>query len=324
MIARMRGAAFAIVALSGCTSVPAVAHPERITHPPIAYLRPPHPGFGFRFTEPWAPASGDRRVARFAFECYDDIQGEYRTVRGELHLPAGNGPFPLVAVGPILGGVQTGYVDCRIFARHAARLGAASYFLYQDEHLLHPSYGATALERMVRSWVHAMIRALDLIRAEVAIDDARLATFGISMGAIRNLSLAAAEPRFGAHVVCLVGGGLGRIIRVSREPMVRRYLRLRSEALGTHPSRIVADLRENFLSDPLAVAPSIDAERVLVFLARGDRTIPLEYGMELHRALGEPRLELSPLGHLSSLIVLPWATRETLAFYRRIWGDIEP
>lgn len=305
---------------AGCAAFAACPHPERVTAPPVIYLRPPHAGWNFRITETSEDDAGERVWARFAFDAYDDVYGEYRTVRGELHFPSGDGPFPLVAVGPILGGVQAGYLDCRIFARNARRAGAASYFLFQEPHLLEPSLGASELERKLRSWVHSMIRALDLLCAEFAIDEGRLATFGISMGALRTVLLAAAEPRFRAHVFCLAGGGLDRILADSVEPLVRRYLERRSELLLADPECIVRDFRSNLVSDPLAVAASVDPDTVLMFLARNDRTVPVANGFELHRALGEPELRLSPLGHLSSLIVLPWAVRETLDFYRRSWS----
>ena len=40
-------------------------------------------------------------------------------------------------------------------------------------------------------------------------------------------------------------------------------------------------------------------------------------GWELYKALGRPEVRISPLGHYTSILVLPWATRNSIRFFER-------
>ncbi|MCI0651435.1 MAG: hypothetical protein L0Z55_06090 [Planctomycetes bacterium] len=317
---------------SGCTHLPFEAGGAM---PPLAPLAraaaaletPEFPSWGFRISGPGADDSETIRHERFLFTTYDDAAGKCVVVAGEIYLPvAGEAGrrFPLIASSPILGGAQSDYFDCRVFGRWACAEGFASYFLYQDEILLLPSSGAIAIERTLESWVEAMRKALAALLARYPLDAARLGTFGVSLGGIRTVILAAREPRFRANVVCLAGADLAAVVADSGESLVERYLARRSEALLAPPEAVVADWRANMHADPLLVAGAIAPESALLFLARFDDKVPAAAGWRLYEALGRPETRISPLGHYTSILLLPWAARHSFRFYARRFAEAEP
>ncbi|MEM7262345.1 MAG: hypothetical protein AAF488_10180 [Planctomycetota bacterium] len=303
--------------MPGCSHRPyrPVELPER--QPPPVSLRPTFGGWNFASQVIDNRSDDVATVETFSFETYDDVAGQVVRVTGEWYRPTTIERPPLIAVAPILGGAIGNYLECRIFGRLAAGEGYASYFLHQDERLLKPFEHATDLERRTRSWVRSMIKALDLLLDRYPLDETRLGSFGISLGGIRSILLAGAEPRFSAHVVCMAGGDLVRILGESRERLVREYLTLRSAALRVSRERVLSDFTANFVSDPLRIAPSVDPESVLFFVARHDDKVPTETGWLLHDALGRPECRTSPLGHYTSIVVLPWAIGHSYNFFAK-------
>ncbi len=278
------------------------------------HLKPRIPGWGFETLG--LRVEDDYHVDRFEFRYYCDVQQRFAVERGEVYLPDHvEPPYPLIAVSPILGGALTDYLECRIFGWVMAKAGYASFFLYQDEWLLKPYDGAIDLERALRAWVRNMGRSLDLILANYPIDRHQLATFGISLGGIRNVLVAASDDRYAAHVVCLAGADLAEIFATTNESLVTRYLNRRGQINASSKEQVIEDLRRHLVSDPEVVAPAIPTERILLFLARLDNKVPVETGWDLYEALGRPDLRLSPLGHYTSMLVIPWAIKHSRNFY---------
>ncbi len=235
--------------------------------------------------------------------------GTGRLVTGELYLvhsASAATPSPLVAIAPILGGAGDDYLASRVFAGWAADDGMSSFFLHQEATILDPSRGGAALERLLRQTTAENIRALHLLADRPDIDGERLGSFGISMGAIRNVLLAAAEPRLRGNILCLAGGDLPRILRTSREGMVLDYLRGRAEATGLTREQIIADIEAHLASDPIDIARHVDPRRVILFLGALDDKVPYPTGLALHRALGEPELWVLPVGHYTAIPCAPW------------------
>ena len=83
-------------------------------------------------------------------------------------------------------------------------------------------------------------------------------------------------------------------------------------------------LREAIRTDPLRLAPHVDARRLLLFVALADRTIGTANGLRLRRALGYPRTVFLPLGHYTSYLMLPYIKRRSLAFFRQQLGEAGP
>lgn len=286
----------------------------------LAGLRPQFPAVTL---ETWIHDDSEEayRVDRFRLRTFCGIRGGFVTAEGELFLPRasleGGAPeVPFIAVSPILGGAKGAYLECRIFGATAAEQGWASFYLFQDKILLKPYQDATDFEGLLRSWTRTMIKATDALLAHYPLDPERLGTFGISLGGIRNVVLAAAEPRFRANVIMIAGGELSQVFAHSQEHLVLRYLARRCEVAGVRAPQIYRDFRANFVSDPVRVASSIDPESVLLFLARWDDKVPIENGWALYEALEQPECRTSPLGHYTSILVLPWAIHHSTRFFR--------
>ncbi len=314
--ARLFGVLTVLLAV-GCGHLPfeSTTRQPQLMAPPE--LRPAFGSWGFT-TEILEELSSDQfTVYRFSFETYCDVLGRTETVSGELYRPTTEGPHPLIAVAPILGGAVGNYIECRAFGEYSAEQDYASYYLYQDVKLLKAYEEASSLERRLRQWVRSMIKALDTISDHYPIDEQRLGTFGISLGGIRTVVLAAAEPRFKAHVVCMAGGGIPRIVDTSQEGMVLRYMRRRTEVQRVSRERIVQDFHMNLLTDPASVASAIDPSTVLMFIAEFDNKVPVETCWLLHEALGRPECRTSPTGHYTSIVVLPWAISHSYEFFAR-------
>lgn len=260
------------------------------------------------------------RIDRFRLRTYCGVRGGFVTAEGELFVPRGvladGAPeAPLIAVSPILGGAKGAYLECRIFGATAAERGWASFYLFQDKILLKPYQDATDFEGVLRSWTRTMIKATDALLARYPLDPSRLGTFGISLGGIRNVALVAAEPRFRANVIMIAGGELSEVFAHSQEHLVLRYLARRCEVAGVRAPQIYRDFRANLVSDPVRIASTIDPASVLLFLARWDDKVPIENGWDLYRALERPECRTSPLGHYTSILVLPWAIHHSTRFF---------
>lgn len=300
--------------LSGCRHVPMVSDP-RSAAPPIDHLVPAFGAWGLETESRPERSSDDIAVEEFQFRTYDDVSGEFAVVRGEVWLPRQVERPPLVVISPILGGYHTEYLECRWFADAAAGRGYASFFLYQDEIILKPDLDGTDLERSLRTAVRDEIKAIDVLATRYSFDGERIASLGISLGGIRAVLLAAAEPRIRAHVICIAGSGLHEIIRDSAEGLVQDYVEERSRLTGLPAPQLFRELEAHLISDPSRVAASVDPRSVLLFLARFDRHVPIDNGYQLHEALGRPELRMSPFGHYSSILLILWVARHTFDFY---------
>jgi fermentation-respiration switch protein FrsA (DUF1100 family) len=139
------------------------------------------------------------------------------------------------------------------------------------------------------------------------------------LGAIRAVLLASAEPRFTAHVLGIGGADFPSIFDDSIDRNVRRYMARRRALLGATREHVLADLARNIMTDPVIAARAVDPRQTLLFLAEQDQTVPFRNGLLLYRALGRPTLRVSPLGHYSSILLLPWVAHHSLNFYSARW-----
>lgn len=231
--------------------------------------------------------------------------------------PAPTGRRPAVVVSPILGGRN----DVSILAAQAlARRGLHAAVVLRAESLLDGAQGEERLERVLRTAIVDRRRAIDWLTTLPGVDPARVGAVGASLGGIATTILAAVEPRVGASVLVLAGGDLASVITRSAEPRVRRYARERL-AGGVADA---ADLRRRIAaavpSDPLALAPHVDARRALVIMARWDDVVPTDAQVRLHAALGRPASLTLPAGHYSAAALLPLVLDEAADFLERTLG----
>lgn len=264
------------------------------------------------------------RRATAAFRGVDDSwdftdEPRHRRVRGEYYQSLGASathPAPLLQISPILGGALDDYLASRVFAGWAAKEGFCAFFLYQEEFVLAPERGGRELDESLLRSIVENVQALRLLASRPEIDRRKLGSFGISLGAIKNVLLAAAAPELKGNILCMGGASFADILRDSREGLVQRYFRERGAITGQSKQEIVEDIRRN-LTDPLDVAPYVDPRRVILFLASLDDKVPYATGLNLYRALGCPELHVFPVGHYTAMVTAPLAARWGFDWLRR-------
>ena len=68
-------------------------------------------------------------------------------------------------------------------------------------------------------------------------------------------------------------------------------------------------------TDPLRLAPHVDPDRVLMVIALFDHSVASADQLSLWRALGKPETMFVPLGHYTSILVLPFQRAVILRFF---------
>jgi hypothetical protein len=271
-------------------------------------LRPRHPGerLELELVE-WSPAY--LRFV-FSFQTRSTQIGSVKTVRADYYRSQSASeaePAPLLIVAPILAGPIDDYLASRYFSEKACQRGISTFFVHQETFILQGDRSAVDLEAALRENIRDNIKALDLFVGLPEVDASRLGSFGLSLGAIKNVLLVAAEERLRANVIAMAGSHLGEILLTSREALVLDYVEARREKDGLSREEVAEEFRERFALDPSAVSGAIDNDRVLLFLATWDNKVPYECGLRLRRELGAPETYFVSLGHYTSIIVAPWA-----------------
>jgi len=284
--------------------------------------RPSHPGFNLRL-EPGEDRGGSYECHDFFFDTYSEVDADFKRVEGRfyrsLEVPPGQ-KGPLLLISPILGGAYDNYLACRVFSRWACAEGISAFYLHQEENILSGDRDGVELERLTRGSIRDNIRALDLFLQRADVDPLRVGSFGISLGAIKNVVLMAVEPRLSANVLCMGGADLGKILILSREKMVLRYLEQRGQRDGVTREEICAEVGRNYKAEPGRFAEGVSNDRVLLFLGSLDNKVPYETGRALREKLGEPETYIIPLGHYTGILAAPYAAGKMFRFLRRRFG----
>ncbi len=76
-------------------------------------------------------------------------------------------------------------------------------------------------------------------------------------------------------------------------------------------------LEQSIVTDPLELAPYIDAEKILMVLTRNDTIVPFEKQQELRTMMGDPEAVYLPTGHWMSAVYLPVMRRTSYQFFAR-------
>jgi hypothetical protein len=229
----------------------------------------------------------------------------------EHYLPRQPGGLhPAVFITEFLGGRVPEFIP-RIFLEE----GWQVLVMRWPQDMLHGRKGGAEVEETLLELIIDARRCLDWLCRQPGVDPDRLGSFGVSFGGIVNLVLSAVDldpggvPRLKYSAVALVGEDLASLLLTSEERGVLKYIRERHRFSGVTPGELALDLARCVRSDPMFLAPYLDPSRLLVFLARLDRTVPYENGRRLHRRLGEPELYVLPFGHYSFVlgqVPVPW------------------
>jgi len=217
-----------------------------------------------------------------------------------------------ILVNPILGGDYPLERDiCQDFARHGFHVA----LIHRKTLKVSPEHPIDHVELLLRQGIVRIRQVVDWMAANERVDPARMGSFGISMGGIASLVTAAVEPRLRCHVVALAGGSIADILSSSKDRLLvkprQQYLERHHMTLET----LTDSLRDAIKTDPLLLAPYVDARHVFMVIGLFDRTIGRRHALRLWRALGQPEAVFVPLGHYTAYLILPYLKFRSLRFF---------
>jgi hypothetical protein len=93
------------------------------------------------------------------------------------------------------------------------------------------------------------------------------------------------------------------------------------EDTGMSREDLRQDIDDRITTDPLALAPYVDAERVLLIMTRTDAIVPFETQQALRASLGAPETLYLPTGHRPSVLYFPLVRSSAYEFFVRCFSD---
>jgi dienelactone hydrolase len=230
---------------------------------------------------------------------------------------------PAVVVSPITGG---GYELERLIARD---LRARGYHAVVVKRPPREQFAAAletfdAFEDSMRDSVASGHRVIDWLVARPDVDPHRIGAYGVSLGGMLTVMLAASDPRIMASVAMMAGGDFPAVLARSIEPEARRFSK--ANGLPEKPTpQEMADFetraRKIVSTDPLAFAAHVDAHAIFLVNTRRDTSVPSFLQIKLREALGFPETLSLPTGHYSIGIYLPMAMAQARDFLARKFSE---
>jgi pimeloyl-ACP methyl ester carboxylesterase len=223
------------------------------------------------------------------------------------------GRTPVVVLLPIF----TGQLSIpRYFARYFANQGWAAITVERERD---PLVEMLDPEAAIRANLADYRRVLDWVEQQDDLDSARIGLFGISLGAMDAVMLTALDDRVDALVAAMAGGDLASVMMsTSYRRIVRRLHGTLTDAGMSREG--LAQILAQITTDPLVLAPYVDAERVLMIMTRTDAIVPFEAQEALRASMGDPETLYLPTGHRSSVVYFPKVRSSAFAFFERQFG----
>ena len=224
-----------------------------------------------------------------------------------------NTPSPVVLVLPILNG-QKHLV--RPFATHFAKNGYAVVIVdtVQRRTLLEDLVNP---EPAIRQTIQRHRRVIDWVESRPDLDVSRLAVFGPSLGGFNALFLAAIDERVSVVSPALVGGSLPHVLVTSEERRIKEAVAGAKAELSMDDEQLTKYLTDNIETDTLMIAPHINADRVLMVLAKYDKAVPYDSQLNIREAMGQPQAITLPTGHKTAAAYLFYLRSRVLKFFDR-------
>jgi pimeloyl-ACP methyl ester carboxylesterase len=232
------------------------------------------------------------------------IEFEYYDVRTNV-------PTPVVMLLPIFNGQLS---VTRYFARYFANQGWRAVVVARERDLLTQ---VDVLGDAIRANLDQYRRVLDWVEEQHEIDPTRVGIFGISLGAMDAVMLTALDRRVDALFAAMAGGDLAQLMMDTRYRRVARTVDRLLVERGTSRESLLDTMEQRIATDPLALAPYVDAQRVLLVMTRNDAIVPFESQEELRESMGEPETLYLPTGHRSSVMYFPLLRSSAFEFFER-------
>ena len=239
------------------------------------------------------------------------LTGQERPIEFEYYDVHAAAPTPVIVLLPIFNGQL---VITRFFARYFANQGWRALVLTRERD---PLEQLEAPEDAIRANLEDYRRVLDWVEQQHEIDPTRIGLFGISFGAMDAVMLTALDRRVDALVAAMAGGDLAQLLfSTNYRPIARTIDRLVAGD-GVSRERLLETMEQRIVTDPLKLAPYVDAERVLLVLTRSDAIVPFESQEALRESMGEPEALYLPTGHRPSVVYFPLLRSSAFAFFER-------
>ena len=203
----------------------------------------------------------------------------------------------------------------RHFAEFLAQRGFAALIVRRKQLRLLPDEGFEQIEEYLRTSVIRLRLALDWAQTRKEIDPERIGTLGLSLGGVLNAVLAGLDNRPKAHVIALAGGNLADVICYTHDRQIKRYRQQFMKRNHLTLEELRWHLRQVIKTDPMYFAHYVGPKNVLFFIAWFDRIIGRKYSRKLAKALGNPERYYFPLGHHSSVLMLPFVRVGAFRFF---------
>lgn len=312
----LRYGLFAALALGLCGSCansrcdPGYAGPEERPAEMLAYY-----SYSKRAIEVTVTPRKRRRkydILRVEFPSAINVFGT-EDIRVDYYRRKAAGRSPTVLLLPISGGVDFSVTS---FASCFASNGFNCAIVYNRKAKIEHAESAEEVEAYFRQTVLDHRQVLDYLVTRPEVDADRLACLGLSLGGIKASLVAAVDDRIRCVVLGLAGGSIADITLHSAEDGIRDYINELKDR-GADADLIYSELSEKVRTDPLKLAPYIDARKTLMFIAAFDRSVPRWCGEQLRRAIGKPETAYLLAGHYTSFLYLPYAQLESLLFLKR-------
>jgi pimeloyl-ACP methyl ester carboxylesterase len=220
----------------------------------------------------------------------------------EWFAPNVPGRSPLILCSPIRGSDTIVVDGC---ARVFASCGYQAAIVKRARFNFKPAGPLTQVEDSLRDAVIRHREALDWLLEQPGVDADRVGAFGVSYGAIITSVMAAVDPRVKVCVLDLAGGPLAGVMRTSVEHSLRRNWSQSRRCHSLTDKQLYEAMGNVIRTDPVKLAPYLPRDHVLMLIARFDSSVPTRYQVRLWWALGKPRADFVPLGHYTSILMLP-------------------
>jgi dienelactone hydrolase len=275
------------------------------------------------FTYPSQPISvEDERVRRrfgvtvreFTFPSAADPD---RPIRIEHYDVGSNKPTPVILVLPIFNGQL---LVSRYFARHFANQGWAAILVDRDRPGIED--GLLDPEDMIRAHLIEYMRVLDWIEENDEFDTSQIGVFGISLGGMDAVMLAALDERINSVVAAMAGGDLSYLLMNTSYRTINRSVANVLDESGLTREALEQELNDSIHTEPIALAPYVNAEDVLLVLTRGDWIVPFKAQQELLESLGQPESVFLPTGHRTSVVYFPLLRSTAHEFFARRFATV--
>lgn len=170
-------------------------------------------------------------------------------------------------------------------------------------------------EHSIRKVVQRHRRVIDWAESRPNLDTSRLGVFGASLGGFNALYLAALDKRVNVASIALVGGSLPYVLLNSNERRIVEAVTGVKKELSFNNKQLMEYLTDKIVTDPLAIAPHVNAERILMVLAKYDEAVPYGSQLELYEKMGRPEAITLPTGHITAAAYIFYLRSQVFKFF---------